>query len=448
MAYPPSQFPALSLFRSSLLCRIVVAAAVITPVATAAQTPAMQSSQQQSSPSPAQPAATNTPQITAEPQAVSSATLSPAGTALPVSEEVLARRLVGKQFFLRGGWLGDSLSFTEHGFPVGHPNTGSFTLSVIQVNKVDLNKHRLEIEGSRYALHFLGNLPYENSANEVERVNITPKKKSIHISIERERLLKNKKYAHSQSAAAPATAQPSPETTEPAEAMPAPLSDTTYTTSPAHAAQVLNEALDRIFATALDDKMREHLPEFWQLYYQSQRTGKRFDPHDGNVLRAGAVDQQARLLTAIAPQSNEFAQANGVVGQALYRVVVGADGTPQQIAAERPIGFGLDENAVAAIRKATFQPAVKNGQPVAELLDLSVLFRIYSDRTNATSSAQSTDDTSPTTAPAAVKPALPGPYSAQHPAQDAPDTNTQPATDSQPSTPPAGPQTTPQTPKI
>ena len=490
MAYPLFARPSSSSLHSSSIRRIAALTLVATQLpfaAAVAQAPAAQPGQQQP-PAATQPQpSTNTgPQVTAEPQAVSNATMTPAGTALPISEQALQSRLVGKQFFLRGGWLGDSLSFTEHGFPIGHPNTGSFTLSVIQINKIDLSKHHVEIEGTRYALHFLGNLPYESSADEVERIDITPKKKTVHISIAREQLLKSRKYKHSAPAPAPAAAssQPSPETTEPAQPVQQPatqptnqsatqspeatgtgegapaeapvVSDVTYTTSPAHAAQVLNEALDRVFAPALDDKMRDHLPEFWQLYYKSQRSGARFDPHDGSVFRSTAVDQQAKLLTSIAPLSNEFAQANGIVGQALYRVVVSADGTAQQIAAERPIGFGLDENAVAAIRKATFRPAVKNGQPVSELLDLSVVFRIYSNRTSATTAAQSADgDSAAVPAPApTVKPALPGPYTAQRPAvqQDAapaanppaatPDANTQPAN------PPASPQSAPQAPQL
>ena len=67
---------------------------------------------------------------------------------------------------------------------------------------------------------------------------------------------------------------------------------------------------------------------------------------------------------------------------ALYHVVVGADGKPGEIAVARPIGFGLDENAVASIRKASFSPAMKDGKPVPVLLDLVVQFRIYSKRTS------------------------------------------------------------------
>jgi TonB family protein len=147
------------------------------------------------------------------------------------------------------------------------------------------------------------------------------------------------------------------------------------------------------------------------------------------------VDQQAKLLSFVAPSSNDYAQASGIAGPALYRVVVGADGNPQQIAVERPIGFGLDENAVAALRKATFQAAVKGGQPVAQTLDLTVVFRIYSQRTSQSSSDTASENSPGTPTPApTVKPALPGPYSAKPaPAQPAGD---QPAPDqSQPAQP-------------
>jgi TonB family protein len=120
-------------------------------------------------------------------------------------------------------------------------------------------------------------------------------------------------------------------------------------------------------------------------------------------LRQSAVDQKAALLTKFEPESNEFAQAKGVAGMALYHTVVGADGKAGEIAVGRPIGFGLDENAVAAIRKASFQPAVKDGKPVPVLLDLVVQFRIFNKRTSAVS---------PPEAPGKpAEPVLPGPYS-------------------------------------
>ena len=118
------------------------------------------------------------------------------------------------------------------------------------------------------------------------------------------------------------------------------------------------------------------------------------------------VDQKARLTSDFEPASNQYAQDSGVAGMALYHVVIGADGKPGEIAVARPIGFGLDESAVDAIRKATFSPAIKDGKPVPVLLDLVVEFRIYSKRTAVASSPG---------APAQPgSPALPGPYSVNH----------------------------------
>jgi hypothetical protein len=71
----------------------------------------------------------------------------------------------------------------------------------------------------------------------------------------------------------------------------------------------------------------------------------------------------------------------------------------------RPIGFGLDENAVEAIRKASFEPATKGGKPVPVLLDLVVQFRLFSNRTATAAAQPNTGQGSSST--------LPGPYSVQ-----------------------------------
>lgn len=364
-----------------------------------------------------------------------------------ISEDQLKQMLVGKQLFLRGGYLGDSLSFNEHGVALGHPTVGSFTLSAVEIDKVRITKHKVELVGARYGLHFLGALPYEDASKAVDRVRVTPKKKVLRITIDREQVVKPKKDREQKeskkkkdktpqngtSVASSETdvttaAQPSPAsssaetgTAGAAQAKPevapsasdasqAPEQDAgeqaadpgsqTTTTSPAHAAQMLRDALSRIFAPSLDDDVKSRMPEFWQLYFKAQAAGVDYRPSDPAVMRSSAVDQQAKLITVVAPESNEFAQANGIAGQALYRVVIGADGRPGEIAVERPIGFGLDENAVAAIRKASFTPAQKAGKPVAEALDLAVVFRIYSKRTSGTSGGEAKP----------AEPVKPGPY--------------------------------------
>jgi TonB family protein len=394
--------------------------------------------------------------------------------------------LVGKQIYLRGGYLGDTLNFDEHGHIVGHSPQGSYTLSVIQIDHVRLTKHKVEMEGARYGLHFNEQLAYEDSSTSYDKVRITPKKKVVKITIDREMVVNPKRKkesskekaktkapaaphapgnvpaaqaagslasaaqvatpapappsatpdqtaqaqpvpaAESASAAASAAATPAPnsaaESGEMSEAdqlkasiavtpeaeRPADPSSVTTTTSQAHANRLLRDALDAIFAPGLDQRMMAAMPDFWKLYYQAAAAKADYRPADASILRQNTVDEKAHLLTSFEPDSNEFAQNAGVAGMALYHTVIGADGRPGEIAVARPIGFGLDENAVAAIHKAKFSPAMKDGQPVPVMLDLVVQFRIFSNRTATKGNPETADKDKPGT------PALPGPYSVAH----------------------------------
>jgi TonB family protein len=352
--------------------------------------------------------------------------------------------LVSKQFYLRGGYLGDSISFDEHGRIIGHSPQGSYTLSVLQIDHVRLSKHKVELEGIRYGLHFNEQLAYEDSSTSYDKVRITPKKKVVRITIDREMVVNAKKKKESSkekgeaaatvlapapTAGAPepaAAANPAPsvsaEGAEPSQAdqlqasiaatpqaeRPADPSSVTTTTSQAHANRLLRDALDAIFAPGLDDRMMAAMPDFWKLYYQAVAAKSDYRPADAAIQRQNTVDQKAHLLTSFEPDSNDFAQAAGVAGMALYHTVIGADGKPGEIAVARPIGFGLDENAVGAIRKAKFSPALKNGQPVPVMLDLVVQFRIFSKRTAGTAAAENAEKDTP------AAPILPGPYSVAH----------------------------------
>jgi hypothetical protein len=346
-----------------------------------------------------------------------------------VTEDELRRMLVGTPLYLRGGYLDNTLNFTEHGQLVGHSPQGSYTLNGLEIDKVRLTKHKVELEGIRYGLHFVGQLAYEDPAKAVDRVRITPKKKIVKITIDRELVVtpkkkkekENKKAAAAKTGTAYSVAKPTasseavPTEAEQVKASaaevpeaerPADMNSVTTTVSPAHAAKVLMDALDKIFAPGLDERMMASLPEFWKLYYQAAAAHSDYRPKDPAVLRQSAVDRKARLETTFEPPSNEYAQANAVAGMALYHTVIGPDGKPQEIAVGRPIGFGLDENAVESIRKASFTPALKDGKPVPVLLDLVVQFRIYSKRTSVIGPPEPADQ--------AKGPVLPGPYSVNH----------------------------------
>jgi TonB family protein len=417
--------------------------AAIAPAPSASLTqPEGQSAEPLSAAAQAQPGHAQPPQPTA---AEAAADAAQPGS---MTEEQLKQMLVGKTLYLRGGYLGDSLAFNEHGGISGHSVQGSYTLSMVEIDRVHLAKHKVELEGVRYGLHFLEKLPYEDPANAYDKVRITPKKKVVKIIIDRELVVKPKKakvekpakgakdkpepatansvaVAANPAPAAVANTAPAADSTEatgpsdedeakaemaaaPEAERPADPNSVTTTLSPAHATKVLKDALDKIFTPGLDDGIMASMPDFWKLYYQAAAAKTDYRPSDPSVLRQSAVDKKARLLTNFEPDSNQFAQDNGIAGMALYHVIVGPDGKPGEISVARPIGFGLDENAVAAIRKAQFEPAVKDGKPVSVLLDLVVQFRIYSKRTDVVAQPEAADTTT-------EPPKLPGPYRAHQP---------------------------------
>jgi TonB family protein len=264
---------------------------------------------------------------------------------------------------------------------------------------VKLSKHKLDIEADRYGLHFFGALPYEDDTKSFDKVKIS--KKPVHISIEREvivvpKVKKDKKKKDeptpqelaaaqtlkTRDGAAAATNAPNPATPKPAT--PAATTETyeaLAAVSPAHSAMVMNKALDNIFAGDIDQRMMSHLPDYWQEYFTSKSQHRQFMPNDASIKVMSDGMTPPKVLNSIDPSSNEYAQQYGIAGMELLRTVVDATGVPRQMAIARPIGFGLDEKAVDAIKNSRFHPATLNGQPVPVVVDLVVTFRIYSNRT-------------------------------------------------------------------
>jgi TonB family protein len=325
----------------------------------------------------------------------------------PLTEDALRTRYVGKLIFLRGSYLGDDLDFDMNGKVNGSPTVASFTLSAFEVRKVKLSKHKLDIEADRYGLHYFGALPYEDETKSFDQVKIS--KKPVHISIDREvivipKVKKDKKkkeptpqeLAAAQSlktrdAAAADASQPAAPAATPAAAVE--TNEALAAVSPAHSAMVMNKALDNIFANNIDQAMMSHLPDYWQLYFASKSQHRPFMPADASIKVVGDGVTPPQVLNSIDPSSNEFAQQFGIAGMELLRTVVDSTGVPRQIVIARPIGFGLDEKAVEAVKNSHFRPATANGQPVPVVVDLVVTFRIYSNRTKPGSVGKGSKDT-------------------------------------------------------
>jgi TonB family protein len=367
----------------------------------------LSSAQQTAGSEVAAPAPAATPTSAASP-ATPAASAATANAALvkstpPLTEDALRARYVGKLIYLRGSYLGDDLNFDQDGKVNGSPTVASFTLSAFEVRKVKLSKHKLEIEADRYGLHYFGALPYEDESKSFDKVKIS--KKPVHISIARELIVvpkvkkdkkKNEPTPQEIAAAqtlktrndATATAPPNPPTSGAAVETYAALA----AVSPAHSAMLMNKALDNIFAKDMDQSMLSHLPDYWQEYFNSKSQHRQYMPPDASIKVVSEGMTPPKVLNSIDPSSNEYAQKYGIAGMELLRTVVDASGIPRQIAIARPIGFGLDEKAVDAVKKSHFRPAMLNGQAVPVVIDMVVTFRIYSNRTKPGSVAKGAKD--------------------------------------------------------
>ena len=301
----------------------------------AAANPAPEGGQQPANPPPAEAqspaqAASQAPSPISPSQAHAT-TAKDSSQAGEIKEDELKQMLVGKPLYLRGGYLDNSLSFNDHGILIGTSPKGSFTLCGVQVDRVHLSKHKLELEGARYALRFTGG--GDDAGKTDERVRITPKKKMLKISIERQQVElpkkskeknKDKKATTAKNSSAPPTAVPTP-----------------GTVTPAQASAQLRSAIDTVFSNGIDDRLIAAMPDYWKIYFTASASKLDYRPTDPAVLRQTTVDKKAKLVSAFEPPSNEYAQAHAVAGLAIYYAIVGADGKPGEIAVGRPIGFGL-----------------------------------------------------------------------------------------------------------
>ena len=65
------------------------------------------------------------------------------------------------------------------------------------------------------------------------------------------------------------------------------------------------------------------------------------------------------------------------MGVVVLQLVVGPDGLPRDIRVVQTLGLGLDEKAIEAVKKWRFEPAKKDGKPVAVAVNIQVDFHLY-----------------------------------------------------------------------
>jgi protein TonB len=97
----------------------------------------------------------------------------------------------------------------------------------------------------------------------------------------------------------------------------------------------------------------------------------------GGVFHIGGGVSKPVVLYSVEPEFSEEARKAKFSGNVEVYLWVDENGSPSHIRVVRPIGMGLDEKAIEAVRQYKFKPAMKDGKPVKVDLYIDVNFQIF-----------------------------------------------------------------------
>ena len=80
------------------------------------------------------------------------------------------------------------------------------------------------------------------------------------------------------------------------------------------------------------------------------------------------------------PEYTEEALSKHISGNVMVSVLVDQNGLPTQLKVIRGLGFGLDEEALRAVNRYRFRPAMLDGKPVTVNMSISVNFQAFPSR--------------------------------------------------------------------
>jgi TonB family protein len=278
------------------------------------------------------------------------------------SSGALQSRLRNKPLYLRGFWQEDGLHFDSAGNLIGRSRTLPFTLCGIEITVVDLKSKSLLLEGRRVGLQFDKDTPQRivlvtgsphSGFDEEVRIEIDappngdygPALDAI-FTDDLASFIPSLRFAWQFYATRHFLhGSPTPNLKPEQPIAPAPDPKADQPTAP-------------LPAPAPDPK-----PEQPAAPPAAKST-------EGKVL-------PPRLIKSVPPEFNEYARINRMGGTCLINLVVDKEGRPSRVKILRPIGFGLDEQALRAVEQYVFTPATMDGQPVAVELNIVVKFDAF-----------------------------------------------------------------------
>jgi periplasmic protein TonB len=96
-----------------------------------------------------------------------------------------------------------------------------------------------------------------------------------------------------------------------------------------------------------------------------------------DIARVGGSISPPRVRYDPDPEYTAAARMARYQGTTILWIVVDSNGQPKDVRIERALGMGLDDEAVKSVEKWRFDPAMKEGSPVAVQINVEINFRLY-----------------------------------------------------------------------
>ena len=97
----------------------------------------------------------------------------------------------------------------------------------------------------------------------------------------------------------------------------------------------------------------------------------------GDLQSVGNGVSMPRAIYAPEPEFSEEARIAKFQGEVTLLVTIGTDGRAKNLTVVRSLGMGLDQKALDAVRTWRFDPAKKDGRPVAVQMNIIVNFHLF-----------------------------------------------------------------------
>ena len=235
-----------------------------------------------------------------------------------------------KALLLRNFYSGNDLKYDQDGKLLSSASSGSWTLPSIEIRRVAVSAQGIEIVGNRLGTLFQNEKP----------LPVMIGKLKIHIG------------------------------------RPGSNVDTEA---------ALRSILNKILIEPGED-LRPLLPEYWRYYLTGTDVQSRKAAWEANLEKSKVVPLKLanaptgtpippRVVSAPDPKYTKEAESHGIEGLSVLGIVVDTTGRAVDIGILEPLGMGLDEQAVLALRQGKFRPSTLNGQPVPIRINYEINFR-------------------------------------------------------------------------